>query len=234
MLEWIEQRRVGGVSGLSAAASWQKLRRLFNGKAKVVDGQASLRFAMQLGLERPADGRARRILLTAPGSGLLIRNAAQELAYTLAEQMGRRVLLVEADLGDTRRSTGPGLRELLAQGDGDVQAAIRSTAHERVFLLPLGSSTLASAVFSPPAFGAFLDEAGAGFDSLILMAAPVMGDPRSLAFARLVDHTLVLAYEGETYLTELESSLALLADCEAAGVGVVLAHEAAPEPAPMA
>jgi Mrp family chromosome partitioning ATPase len=234
MLEWIEQRRVGGGAGFSAAASWQRLRRLFKGKAKAVDGQASLRFAMQLGLERPADGRARRILLTAPGSNVLIRHAAQELAYTLAEQMGRRVLLVEADLGDPRPSTTTGLRDLLVQGIEGLPEALRSTAHERVILVPVGSSALAPVAISSEAFGAFLDAAGAGCDCVILMAAPVMGDPRSLAFARLVDHTFVLAYEGETFVTELESSLKLLADCEAAGVGVILAHEAPPEPPTMA
>jgi Mrp family chromosome partitioning ATPase len=182
-----------------------------------------VRLAVQLALDRPPGERAKSILLTSPTSEDLIRDTGREFAYVLAHEMGRRVLLIESDFGRAGDREAPGVTDLLVHGVDGLPGAVRPTGHRRVFTLPVGSPHLAPASFAGGRHAELIAQACASYDSVILIGAPVLRDPKSLLFAPLVDHSLLVAVEGGTYVSELETSLRVLNECKAAGVGVVLA-----------
>lgn len=199
------------------------LRHLTNGHhPRAEDVNLYLRLAVQLELERPAGARGKSLLLTSPKSQRLIREAGQELAGALASQLGQRVLLVDAGPSAT---DAPGLAELLATGPASLASLVAATPNEGVFVLPSGGATITPAALAATHRTELIERACADYDVVILLGSPVLQDPRSLVFASLVDHALLLAFEAETPMTELDSSLQALAARKASGVAVVLARE---------
>jgi Mrp family chromosome partitioning ATPase len=184
--------------------------------------QMYVRLAVQLALEKPTSGRGKALLLTSPTSAAVIREAGLEFARALARDMGRRVLLIEADFGHSREAEAPGLAELLVHGMGDFAVAVRATGDEGVWRLPSGAPELVPASFGSGRHQELLERACAGYDVVLLLGSPVLREQKWLLFGPLVDHSLLLALEGETFVSELEASVRLLTECKAAGVGVVL------------
>jgi Mrp family chromosome partitioning ATPase len=210
----------------AAGKAWRWLRHILNGASPVPDPHAMyVRLAVQLALERSSGERAKSVLLTSPTSGDLIRDAGRQFAWVLAHEMGRRVLLVESNFGSSSGPPAPGVTDLLVRGLDGLAAAVQPTGHERVFTLPAGSPQLAPASFAAGRHAELIERACAGYDCVILIGAPVLTDPQSLMFAPLVDHSLLLAIEGRTYVSDVEASLRALAECKASGVGVVLTRE---------
>ena len=200
------------------------VRHLFNGHAPAPPpSHVYVRLAIQLELERQAGQPGKRILLTSPESEALIRDAGEEFACILAQELGQRVLLVEAGSGGG--CAGPGLTELLLEGPAGLDRVVRATSHEHVFLLPAGSPDLAPRALAAARHAEVIASACSLYDCVILLAGPALTDPKSLVFAPLVDHTLLLALDARTYVSELDASLQALADRRAVGVGVVLARE---------
>jgi Mrp family chromosome partitioning ATPase len=139
--------------------------------------------------------------------------------------MGQRVLLIDADFGRRDAVGAPGLTDLLVEGVAALPAAVRPTAHERVFALPVGSPDLTAASLAAGRHGELIERVCAAYDSVIVMGAPVLRDTKWLMLAPLVDHSLLLAMEGRTHVSDLDTSLRVLSECKAAGVGVVLTRE---------
>lgn len=217
----------------------ERLRGLFGGGSlEPSREQMYVRLAVQLELERPAGKRAKSILLTSPRSEHVIRETAMELAYTVAEEMGRRVLLIDADFGLRSGAGTPGLTDLLVQGVEGLTTAVRATSHERLFMLSAGSRELTAASLAAGRHRELIARACDAYESVIVIGAPVLREAKWLMLAPLVDHSLLLAVEGRTHVSELDASLRVLSDCKAAGVGVVLTSEpprarlAEPEGAP--
>ena len=215
-------------------ASWAQrarawLRDVFDPTAEKPDReQMYVRLAVQLELQRPQGERAKSILLTSPWSELTIRDTAMELAYTVAAVMGRRVLLIDADFAVQGEQAVPGLSDVLAKGVDELSSAVQPTSHERVFLLCAGSPEHMAGALAAGRHEELLKRACSAYESVIVMGAPVLRDSRWLMLAPFVDHSLLLAVEGRTHVSDLDTSLAVLADCKAAGVGVVLTREPHP------
>ncbi len=225
MANW-KEKVAAALNGASANGDrWRRLRQMFgDGSPEPAAADLYLRLAVQLALERSPGERAKSILLTSPTSGPIVRDTGMELAYVLAERMGRRVLMIEADFGNCQ-DLGPGVTDLLAEGVHRLPELVRTTRHERVFSLPPGSPSLAPASFTTGRHAELMDKACASYDSVLLLGAPVLTDSRWLVFAPLVDHSLLLAVEGRTFVSDLDASLQALSECKAAGVGVVLTRE---------
>jgi len=227
-----------GLSGLSkgwAESLRARLKSLLNGAPEApLREQMYVRLAVQLELERPAGQRAKVIVLTSPSSAAVIRDTALELSYTVAEELGRRVLLVDAEFG-ARSARGapatPGLSDLLVGGVSGLAAAAQATNHPRVHTLSAGTPETTAAALAAGRQAEVIEAMCAAYESVIVMASPVLLESRWLMLATLADHTLLLAVEGSTHVSDLDASLRVLAECKAVGVGVLLTREPAPEPA---
>jgi len=182
--------------------------------------ESHLRLAVQLELERSGAERTKCILLTSASSETLIHEAGGELAYAIASEMGRRVLLIDTNANNTAARRG--VTELLAHGIGDLLESAQPTEHERLFSLPTGSPSLVPAALSSGRHQELIEASCRLFDTVILLGGPIMKDPKWLVFAPFVDHALLLTVEGRTYMTDLDASLQALAECKAARVSVVL------------
>lgn len=147
-------------------------------------------------LEWTADGKALRVLaVSSPAAGEGKTTTAVNLAVTLAQSPGRRVLLVDADL---RRpcvasrlglveSVGPGLVGALLDGRLDLAAVVRPTPFN-LSVLPSGRSPAnAYQVLESPRVGRLLEEARASYDFVVLDAPPVLLVPDWRLMSQWVD-----------------------------------------------
>ena len=192
--------------------SWRWLRgwlgHMLNGAAEPDSVRMYLRLAVQLELDHPPGERAKSILLTSPSSEDLIRDAGRELAYALAEEMGRRTLIIELDFSNPRAAGAPGVTDLLVHGLDGLPAAVRPTAHGRVFTLPAGTRALTAASFAGGHHGELIARACRTYDCVILLGAPALRDPKWLVFAPLVDHSLLMASKATPMVRDLEAACA--------------------------
>lgn len=93
--------------------------------------------------------------------------------------------------------------------------------------MPGGSPELVAQALAAGRHAELLAAACAAYDCVLILGGPILLDPKSLVYAPLVDHSLLLASDAQTYVTDLDASLAALAERRAAGIGVVLTRESA-------
>lgn len=150
------------------------------------------------------------------------------LAATLA-QLGKRVLIVDADLRGVRLSrhfglaAGPGLRETLL-GRSDIRATIRPTIIANLSVLTSGEPSAAGhELLAGPTLGLTFDYLRCAFDNVIIMTAP--NGP--IADAQFVwaaaGAVFVVTRRHEDRLQDLKSLNAALRQVDAAIVGAALA-----------
>lgn len=193
------------------------------------------RLALQLERDLQPRGRGCCVLLTAADHDLLGKEAATELAWSLAEDLGHRVLLVDAtfEAAQMRSPVGgaidhrAGLVNLLAADAteaADVQRHAQPSGHERIEFLPCGhedprrpTPARESAVLR------FLDAAASAYDFVVVLGSIQALRNRSLAFGAKVDGVLLVALENQTDFAAIERGHQLLDDCGADRVGLVLA-----------
>jgi capsular exopolysaccharide synthesis family protein len=168
------------------------------------------------------------VAIAASGSSREADHVALNMAASFA-QLGKRVLLVDADLRSTRLSSrfavaaGPGLRETLV-GECDIRQAIKPTIIANLSILTAGALTpngheLLSGETLPLTF----DYLRCAFDVVIIMTAP---------FGAIVDAQSVWAAAGKVFvvtrrnqdrLAELKGLNTALRQVDATIIGAALA-----------
>ena len=149
----------------------------------------------------PGDALMVGIGSAAPGDGKSL--TALNLAGSLAQDMGARILLVDADL--RRHSTAirqnlalgnvavPGLVDAIITPDLTLQKVTRRIAPLNLSFVLTGSKTTAPyEVLSSPRLGELLDEARRGYDYVIVDAPPVVPVSDCRVIARWVDGFLMV------------------------------------------
>jgi Mrp family chromosome partitioning ATPase len=196
---------------------------------RTTDNRSFLRLATRIEFELTDGGVGHSLLLAAPRSARIVSHATLELGFCLAEDLGRRVLLVDATFCNSGIGAvlglekNPGLADLLGGADRLFESTIRATRHERIFILTSGNvaatdpATLRSANLE-----GLLRHATAVFDYVLIQGSPVLDDARSLILSPLVERILLIAEEGKTRLEDLEHSCRDLNACRAAAVNLVL------------
>jgi len=128
---------------------------------------------------------------------------AVNLAVVLG-QLGRRVLLVDADLHKSRLHevfeipNRTGLVSILAE-NLEPSRAIVKTPYPGVFVVPAGPETPnPSALLSSDAMRKFLELAGTNFDHVIVDTPPVLLVSDTLVFAQQTDGAVLCVRGGET------------------------------------
>ena len=180
-------------------------------------------------------GRGHSILVTATDDDTVGVEATVELAWSLAEELGHSVLVVDgafsaralsASLGLADKS---GLAELLdAPEDGPTLAAtVQPTLHERIAVLPHGNETGDGAIRGE-AIQRILAAACERYDFVLVQGSILVEGTRSMAFSSLVDAALLIAVEEKTTMDQITRGQRLLNDCGARRVALVLANRPQP------
>ena len=148
-------------------------------------------------------GGVKSVVLTSafPGEGKT--TTAVNLAVVLA-QLGRRVLLVDADLHKSRLHeifqipNRVGLVSVLAEGIEPSRAIVK-TSVPGVFVVPAGpEAPNPSGLLASDAMQKFLDLAAVNFDHVIVDSAPVLPVSDTLVFAAQTDGVVLCVRGGST------------------------------------
>jgi len=151
--------------------------------------------------------RPRVLVVTSPGPGEGKTTVATNLAISMAE-IGRRVLLVDADLRRPRVHTlfglpnEAGLTSLLQSRDlekADVDAVIHPTQAASLFAMPSGPATSAAAnlLFSP-VLNLLLQRFRDEYDMVIVDTPPSLQMPDARVVAREADAVVLVFRSGRT------------------------------------
>nr|MDQ2970695.1 polysaccharide biosynthesis tyrosine autokinase [Acidobacteriota bacterium] len=171
--------------------------------------------AFRISLLMSRAGGLKSILVTSAFSKEGKTATAVNLAVVLA-QLGKRVLLVDADLHRPRLheifhvSNRTGLVSILAENLNPERAVARTEISD-LFLVPAGPSTPnPSGLLSSEAMGSFLDLARLNYDYVILDGPPVLPVSDSLVVGYKTDGAVVCIRGGETPRENVAKAIAKL------------------------
>lgn len=144
------------------------------------------------------DDNDRTILVTSSLAGDGKSTVAANLAVFLA-QLGRRVLLVDADLRSVTHApplsveaVGGGLTDVL-DGNAAVENAIRASRVEGLEVFPCGGPRdNPDAIFNNPRFAELLDELADVYDHVLIDAPAMRSGPDARIMAAMCDVTLLV------------------------------------------
>lgn len=189
---------------------------IFSSRPHAVDQEdvSYRRLALQLHYDA-VDGRLpRSVLITAPDGSAACAHATIGLACSLATELGRPVLLVDACsaagsvtrlMADPQR---PGLGELLANPALPLASLVLPTSHPNLSLLPAGvcpSNCPDSAVLTRA-----LDLLATSYDFLVVAGGGALTHSLTRALAPHVGSVLLLGVENETRTDDLDAAQSAL------------------------
>ena len=158
-------------------------------------------------------GGLRTVLITSPQKGEGKSVTASNLALTMAQELQRRVVLVEADLRKPSLQhlfglpPGPGLAEHLT-GAVELKDAMRFVPEHNLTVLTAGTAPLNPAeLLGSTAMRRLLDHLRTRFDRVILDTPPVLPLADVAILAPLVDGSLIVVRAGVTPKPAIENAL---------------------------
>lgn len=179
-------------------------------KSAAAEQYRSLR--TRLSLSEGAAG-LRTVLVTSPQKGEGKSITAANLALTMAQELQRRVVIVEADLRKPSLQHlfglpgGPGLAEYLS-GAVELADAMRFLPDFNLTVIPAGSMPMNPAeLLGSTAMRRMLDQLRTRFDRVILDSPPVMPLADVAILAPLVDGALLVVRAGVTPKPAIENAL---------------------------
>jgi capsular exopolysaccharide synthesis family protein len=155
----------------------------------------------------------RSVLVTSPqkGEGKSITSA--NLALTMAQELQRRVVIIEADLRKPSLQQlfglppGPGLADYLV-GAADLQQVTRFMPEQHLTVIPAGSTPGNPAeLLGSTAMRRLLDQLRTAFDRVILDTPPVLPLADVAILAPMVDGALMVVRAGYTPKPAIENAL---------------------------
>jgi Mrp family chromosome partitioning ATPase len=167
----------------------------------------------------PGDGLLVGVGSPAPADGKSL--TALNLAGSLAQDMGARILLVDADLrrhsASLRQNLAlgnvavPGLVDAIVSPDLTLQKVTRRIAPLNLSFVLTGSKTSAPyEVLSSPRLGELLDEARRSYDYVVVDCPPVVPVSDCRVIARCIDGFLMIVGAHQTPRAMLAESLNIL------------------------
>jgi capsular exopolysaccharide synthesis family protein len=155
----------------------------------------------------------RTILITSPQKGEGKSVTAANLALTMAQELQRRVVLVEADLRKPSLEqlfglpAGPGLADYLA-GACDLREAMKFLPEHNLTVIPAGTMPANPAeLLGSTAMRRLLDQLRSRFDRVILDTPPVLPLADVAVLAPIVDGALLVVRAGVTPKPAIENAL---------------------------
>jgi capsular exopolysaccharide synthesis family protein len=158
-------------------------------------------------------GGLRTVLITSPQKGEGKSVTASNLALTMAQELQRRVVLVDADLRKPSLQhlfglpPGPGLAEYLT-GAVELKDAMRFVPEHNLTVMTAGNAPLNPAeLLGSTAMRRLLDHLRTRFDRVILDTPPVLPLADVAILAPLVDGSLIVVRAGVTPKPAIENAL---------------------------
>jgi capsular exopolysaccharide synthesis family protein len=155
----------------------------------------------------------RTILITSPQKGEGKSVTAANLALTMAQELQRRVIILEADLRKPSLQhlfglpAGPGLAEYLS-GACELKDAMKFLPDHNLTVIPAGSMPMNPAeLLGSTAMRRLLDKLRTQFDRVILDTPPVLPLADVAVLAPIVDGTLLVVRAGVTPKPAIENAL---------------------------
>ncbi len=191
--------------------------------------------------ETRANGGRGVIVVTSPGAGEGKTTTAINLAGTLAQSKGARVLLVDADLRLPDVAAQLGLRDTGQPGLADAILDARLPIEAVVYRRPPFSLSLLTAgrrlpapyeALRSPHLGDLLEQARRAYDYIIVDTPPVLPVPDCRVIARWADSLLLVVAAHRTPRRFLEEALNALDPDKVAGL--VFNYVDPPRPGPYA
>ena len=153
------------------------------------------------------------MLITSPQKGEGKSVTAANLALTMAQELQRRVILVEADLRKPSLQQlfglppGPGLAEYLS-GAAELKDVMRFLPDHNLTVIHAGSApTNPAELLGSTAMRRLLDQLRTRFDRVLLDTPPVLPLADVAVLAPLVDGTLMVVRAGVTPKPAIENAL---------------------------
>lgn len=158
-------------------------------------------------------GNLRTVLVTSPQKGEGKSVTSANLALTMAQELQRRVVIVEADLRKPSMQQlfglppGPGLTEYLS-GAAELKDVMRFIPDHNLTVIPAGSTAANPAeLLGSTAMRRLLDALRTRFDRVILDTPPVLPLADVAVLAPLVDGMLMVVRAGVTPKPAIENAL---------------------------
>jgi capsular exopolysaccharide synthesis family protein len=155
----------------------------------------------------------RTVLITSPQKGEGKTITAANLALTMAQELQRRVVIIEADLRKPSLQQmfglpgGPGLSEYLV-GAAELKDVMRFLPDHNLTVIPAGATPANPAeLLGSTAMRRLLDQLRTRFDRVILDTPPVLPLADVAVLAPLVDGTLLVVRAGVTPKPAIENAL---------------------------
>ena len=166
------------------------------------------------------DMNGNSLMLTGPTTGCGTTLTAINLAFSIAQEIKRTVLLVDADL---RRPTilsyfgiepGKGLADYL-QGKTELAELLINPGFDKITLLPGGQPLVNSTeLLGTPRMESLIREMKARYPDrfIIFDSSPLLTTADSLVFAKHIDGILLVVEAEKTTTKEIKQAMELLAD----------------------
>lgn len=193
---------------------------------------ANSRLALRLERDLAQEGRGSSVLVMAADYDRVSVETTTEVAWHLAEDLGRRVLLVDGSFnrsGLTEVLGGaqsPGMLDLLATetlSEEAIRTTMRPTAHVGIEFIPMGQDERRRLVPArADVLRQFLSITSRMADFVLIQGPVVAEARRTLAFGALVDAALLVTLEGELQIDELAHAQQVLGECGAERIGLVI------------
>jgi capsular exopolysaccharide synthesis family protein len=158
-------------------------------------------------------GALRTVLVTSPQKGEGKSITAANLALTMAQELHRRVVIVEADLRKPALQQlfglppGPGLADYLA-GAAALNEVLKFLPDHNLTVIPAGAAPMNPAeLLGSTAMRRMLDHLRTRFDRVLLDTPPVLPLADVAVLAPLVDGTLMVVRAGYTPKPAIENAL---------------------------
>ncbi len=184
----------------------------------------SVRTALQFATDQ---GVPRILLVTSPGGGEGKSTSALSLARKLS-QLGKRVLLVEADLRNPSLRQAMGLRaevglSSILAGACSMTDAVLATGVERLSVILAGPLPPNPAeLLSGTRLVTLLKEASEQFDQVVIDGPPVLGISDAPILANLATGTVLVVHSGKTRIAAAQIAIKRLASARARMIGALL------------
>lgn len=183
------------------------------------------RLSLQLHFDLPEG--ARSALLVSPTQTPLLAQASTYLAMSLAEELMRPVVLVDASPvhGDVTRLLGYSANGNGAGTEQSFANLLLPTSSANLSFIPSTITSRFAAAGAADRLGAFMDEAATQSDFVLFAGGSVRDEPLVRALAPRVGCVLLLAAENETKVSDLEAAQETLSACRAKRVVLVLSEQ---------
>jgi Mrp family chromosome partitioning ATPase len=219
------------ISEVDSVSRWRALFRWATRPPKP-DQEPWRRLALRLRHElAPTDG-PRSLMLVTPGEGEFEARCSLELAESLADELGKPVLLVDAAPRERRLSRMlkcaelRGLTDALVEPGTPLADIVLRTTHSNVAIVPAGIIADPVGHVANDRVAALLEAFQRDHEVVLFSGGAVPANGLALALAPIMGRILLLAAENETASGDLDAAQESLRVRNARDIGLVLVTRA--------